>query len=215
MEQQTLKVESREIFGKGACRRIRRSGKLPGVLYGLGNNKAVQVDPRIVTKILLTEGGHNLVFRLEGEGVTDKRALIKDWQVDPVSRALLHVDLIEIDTSKKVEVTIALNYVGKAAGVAEGGVLNIVERTMEVSCFPDRIPQHIDVDVSALTVGDSIHLNQLVLPEGVVAMNALNPTLVTVVPPAKEEDAAPSLTPAAEPEVIKEKKVAEPEGEKK
>lgn len=218
MEQSSLNVAPRSTFGKGACRKIRSAGKLPGVLYGMGNNAAVELEPRAIERILLTEGGHNQVFKLNGAGLSEKRAMIKDWQVDPVTRRLLHVDLLEIDTTKKVEVTVVLNFVGKSVGVTEGGVLNIVEREIPVKCFADRIPSHIDIDVSALGIGDSIHLDQLTLPEGVEADGALNMTLVTVVPPTKEEDAVASLTPAAEPEVITAKKpeadAAAPGGDK-
>jgi large subunit ribosomal protein L25 len=119
--------------------------------------------------------------------------------------------LLEIDINKKIQVTVKLNFVGKAAGAADGGVLNIVEREIEVSAFPNRIPKSIDVDVSALTIGDSLHLDGVKLPEGVEASSHSNPTLCALVPPAKEEDAAPSLTPAAEPEVITAKAPAEGE----
>jgi len=214
MEQLNLNVEVRKETGKGANRRLRSSGKLPGVIYGLGKNLSVAVDPRPIKKLLLEEGGRNRTLNLKGEGVDGRVALIKEYLVDPVSRELLHLDLLEIDITKKIDVTVALNFVGKAAGVAEGGVLNIVEREVLVRCLPNAIPKHIDVDVSALKIGDSIHLDQLSFPEGVEKVSQMNPTLVGVVPPAKEEEAAATLTAPAEPEVITAKKPeAAPEGE--
>ena len=212
MEQINLTVEMRQGTGKGANRKLRAVGKLPGVVYGLGKNLNISVDPRPIKKLLLEEGGRNKTLNLQGEGLQGRFALIKDYLVDPVSRNLLHVDLLEIDINKKIDVTVPLNFVGKALGVAEGGVLNIVERTVMVRCLPIAIPKHIDVDVSSLQIGDSIHLDQLVLPEGVEKVSHTNPTLVGVVPPTKEEEAAPSLTAAAEPEVITAKK-PEAEGE--
>jgi len=206
MEQQTLSVETRQEKGKGISRRLRRAGKLPGVLYGLGHNVSVVVDPKSIHKLLLTEGGKNQIFNLLGSGVEGKHALVKDYQIDPVSRQLLHVDLLEIDVNKKITVTVTLNFTGKAVGVADGGVLNIVERDIEVKCLPNRIPSHIDVDVTALKIGASFHLDELSLPEGIEKASHTNPTLVTVVPPTKEEEAAPSLAPTAEPEVITAKK---------
>jgi large subunit ribosomal protein L25 len=143
------------------------TGKIPACLYGLGKNANVIADPLALTRLLLQEGGRNRILTLQGAGLEGKHALVKDYAVDPLSRKLLHVDLLEIDTKKKISVTVAINFTGKAAGVAEGGVLNIVEREIEVRCLPNKIPQHIDVDVTALTIGDSIHLDQVALPEGI------------------------------------------------
>lgn len=206
MEQISLSIEMREGTGKGVNRRLRAQGKLPGVVYGLGKNANIAVDPRPIKKLLLEEGGRNKTLNLQGAGLEGRFALIKDYHVDPASRELMHVDLLEIDINKKIDVTVPLNFIGKAAGVGEGGVLNIVERTVMVRCLPVAIPKAIDVDVSALAIGDSIHLDQLVLPSGVEKVSHTNPTLVGVVPPAKEEEATPSLTAAAEPEVITAKK---------
>lgn len=211
MEQLSLSLELRQGRKKGAARKLRGAGKLPGILYGLGNQTAVAVDPRFIQKHLLEEGGRNRIFNLLGGGLEGKHALIKDYQIDPVSRVLLHVDLLEIDVSKKINVTVMLNFTGKSIGVAEGGVLNIIERSMQVRCLPTNIPQHIDVDVTALAIGHSLHADQVTLPEGIEKATQMNSTLVTVVPPAKEEEATPSLTPAAEPEVITAKKPAEGE----
>lgn len=211
MEQQTLSVEARSGTGKGVSRRLRMAGKLPAVIYGLGKTAPLAVEPTFVTRQLLSEEGRNRVFNLKGAGLDGRHALIKDYQVDPVSRKLVHVDLLEIDVTKKINVTVKLNYTGRAAGVADGGVMNIIERDVEVRCLPNKIPKHIDIEVTALKIGDSIHLDSVALPEGVEKVSHINPTLVTVVPPAKEEELAPQLTQSAEPEVITEKKPAEGE----
>lgn len=212
MEQQTLSVESRQKTGKGVARKLRATGKLPGVLYGMGKSAPVVVDPRAILRLLMEEGGRNRVLTLDGQGLAGKHALIKDYQVDPVSRTLVHVDLLEIDINKKIIVTVPLNFTGKSAGVAEGGVMNIISRTIEVKCLPNAIPKHIDVDITALKIGDSIHLDDLRLPEGMEKSVLTNPTLCACVPPAKEEDAAPKLAATAEPEVITEKKAEGEEG---
>jgi len=200
--EQTLTVETRSTKGKNEARRLRAAGKVPGVLYGTGKNHDLVLDPRAVTAALLSETGETSIFSLKGGGMEGKKVLFKDWQVDPLSRKLVHVDLYEIDPKKKLLVTVKLNYVGKAIGVADGGVLNMVARDLEVRCLPDKIPAHIDVDVSALKIGASIHLREITLPEGVEPASHRNDTLVTVVPPTKEEEAAPVLTQAAEPEVL-------------
>ncbi|MBI1862437.1 MAG: 50S ribosomal protein L25 [Deltaproteobacteria bacterium] len=211
MEVQTLEVSIREQLGKGAARRTRMAGNIPGVLYGTGKATSVTVSPRSVTSLLLQEGGQNRVLTLKGTGVEGRAAMIKDYQVDPLSRKLLHIDLLEIDLAKKIQVTVKLNFVGRPIGVADGGVMNIIERAIAVRCLPNQIPAHIDVDVAALKIADSIHLADITLPTGVERMPNVNPTLVTVVPPAKDEELAPSLAPSAEPEVITEKKAAEGE----
>ncbi len=206
MEQKTLSVEKREELGKGHSRRLRASGKLPGVLYGLGKCASVTVDPGIITRLLLEEGGRNQILNLKGGGLDGKHALVKDYQVHPVSRKLVHLDLIEIDVSKKIEVTVPLNFIGKSVGVAEGGVLSIIDRNILIRCLPTNIPKHVDVDVTNLKIGDSLHLENVTLPEGIEKAMHTNPTIVTCVPPTKEEEAAPSLAPTAEPEVITAKK---------
>lgn len=212
MEQLTLAVDSRANLGKGACRKIRKTGKLPGVLYGLGKNQAISVEPKIIHNLLLEEGGRNKVLNLKGAGVDGRHAIIKTFQIDPVKRNLLHVDLLEIDVSKKIEVTVPLSFVGRAAGVADGGVLNVIERVLAIKCLPTQIPKHIDVDVTALKIGDAIHLDQVSLPEGMEKSSHHNLTLVTVVPPTKEEEATPQLAASAEPEVIGAKKEEGAEG---
>jgi large subunit ribosomal protein L25 len=214
MEQHTLWVEPRQQTGKGVNRKIRKSGKVPAVLYGMGKSQAVVVDPVTVTRNLLNKEARNWVYSIEDGALKGKNILIKDWQVDPLSRRLVHVDLLEIDVTKKIKVTVALSFVGKSAGVAEGGVLNIIERTIEVMAVPNKIPKNIEVDVTSLAIGRSIHLSEITLPEGVEKATQIDPTLVACVPPAKDEDATPSLTAAAEPEVITAKKVEGEEGAK-
>ena len=208
MEQHKLSVEIRESFGKGPARRARQAGRIPGIIYGHGEaNVAVTVDPAIVERTLLREGGKNQVFDLEGANLKGKKALIKEYQVDPVSRKLLHVDLMEVRATDTVEVTVKINYVGKAKGVKDdGGVMNIIQRDIEVECRPDQIPEHIDIDVTELRMNHSIHLSEVTMPEGVSALNQTDVTLVTIVPPSKEEDTTASLESNAEPEVITEKK---------
>lgn len=208
----SLEVAIREECGKGAARRTRGQGKLPGVLYGSGKSVSITTEPKIIHELLLQKGGRNRVLTLKGTGVEGRSVMIKSYQVDPLSRALIHVDLLEIDLKKKIRVTVPLSFVGRAAGVADGGVMNIVERAISVNCLANQIPNHIDVDVTTLKIGDSIHLADLSLPAGMDKGPNLNPTLVTIVPPTKDEELAPSLAPSAEPEVITEKKAEGEEG---
>lgn len=213
MESNNLSVEARDKKGKGPARRLRMVGKIPAVLYGQGNHTLLTTDPKVIERTLVQEGGKNRVYKLTGGGVDNKSVLVKDYQVDPVSRRLLHVDLYEIDITAKVEVTVAINFTGKSVGVVEGGILNYIEREILVKCLPDRIPKHIDIDITALKIGDSLHLDEVALPEGLEKAAKGNPTICAVVPPAKEEEMVASLAPTAEPEVITEKKKEPAEGE--
>ena len=159
MEEHTLWVEPRQQTGKGVNRKIRKAGKIPAVLYGMGKSQAVVVDPTTVTRNLLNKDARNWVYSIVDGALKGKNILIKDWQVDPLSRRLVHVDLLEIDVSKKIKVTVAINFTGKCIGVAEGGVLNIIERSIDVLALPNKIPKGIDVDVTSLAIGRSIHLS--------------------------------------------------------
>ena len=202
METAKLSVELRSGTGKSVTRKLRAAGRLPGVLYGLGKSAPVTVDPTTIQRILLNEKERLKVFLAEGQGIAGKNVIVKDYQVDPVTRRLVHVDLLEVDITKTIDVVVPINIVGKAAGVADGGVLNIIEREILVRCLPTKVPNHIDVDVTQLTIGSSLHLEDLALPEGVQKVSTTNDTIVTCVPPTKEEDAVASLSPTAEPEVL-------------
>lgn len=202
MESAKLSVELRSGTGKSVTRKLRAAGRLPGVLYGLGNSAAVTVDPTTLTRILLNEKERLKVFVAEGKGIAGKNVIVKDYQVDPLTRRLVHVDLLEVDITKTIDVVVPINIVGKAAGVADGGVLNIIERQILIRCLPTKVPDHIDVDVTALTIGSSLHLDEITLPEGATKVSHNNDTIVTCVPPTKEEEAVASLAPTAEPEVL-------------
>jgi large subunit ribosomal protein L25 len=208
METAKLSVELRSGTGKSVTRKLRAAGRLPGVLYGLGKSAPVTVDPATIQRILLNEKERLKVFFAEGNGITGKNVIVKDYQVDPLSRKLVHVDLLEVDITKTIDVVVPINIVGKAAGVTEGGVLNIIEREILVRCLPTKVPNHIDVDVTSLTIGSSIHLDEIALPEGVQKVSTINETIVTCVPPTKEEEAVASLAPTAEPEVLTAKQPA-------
>jgi len=202
MESAKLTVDLRSGTGKSVTRKLRAAGKLPGVLYGLGKSAPVVVDPKTLQRILLNEKERLKVFVAEGTGIKGTNVIVKDYQVDPVTRRLVHVDLLEVDITKTIDVVVPINIIGKALGLADGGVLNIIERTIAVRCLPTMVPNHIDVDVTALIIGSSLHLDEVTMPEGVQKVSTANDTLVTCVPPAKEEAVVASLTPGAEPEVL-------------
>jgi large subunit ribosomal protein L25 len=150
-------------FNKNAARRVRVSGKIPAVVYGAGQESvAVTVDPKVITKILHSDSGHNTIFDLDVTGTTVAKAMIVDWQREPMKGALLHIDLKRIAMDKTMTVSVPIQLIGVPVGVkAEGGILEHVLREVEIECLPSDIPSHLDVDVSNLGMNQAIHVSDL------------------------------------------------------
>lgn len=203
----TLTAELREESGKGAARKLRVAGRVPAVVYGHHRqSQSLSLDARDLGRTLERVSASS-VFELTVGGAP-VRALIREIQRHPVKRTLVHVDFQELVAGEKVTVRIPLVFVGTAAGVREqGGLLEEVTRELEISAEPSSIPDHIDVDVSALTIGHPLHVRDLVLPSGVTTLTDGGATVVQVSAPRLEEEAASSgEAPAGEPEVLREKK---------
>jgi large subunit ribosomal protein L25 len=150
-------------FNKNAARRVRVSGKIPAVVYGAGKESvAVTVDPRVITKILHSDSGHNTIFDLDVTGSGLVKVMIVDWQHEPIKGALLHIDLKRIAMNKTMKVSVPIQLVGVPVGVkAQGGILEHVLREVEIECLPNDIPSHLDVDVSGLELNAAIHVSDL------------------------------------------------------
>ncbi len=150
-------------FNKNAARRVRAAGRIPAVVYGAGQESvAVSVDPRVITKILHSDSGHNTIFDLDVSGAGLVKAMVVDWQHDPIKGALLHIDLKRIAMDKAMQVSVPIQLIGVPVGVkAEGGILEHVLREVEIECLPGDIPGHLDVDVSALALHGSVHVSDL------------------------------------------------------
>ena len=225
MEIRELTVMPREGVGKSVARRLRRSGKTPGILYGGASPVNIAVDPREVFRIIHGHEGSTQLLRVTFAGSKDSRMVIlRDIQLDPVSEDLVHVDLQEVNMDKPIQVTVALHHVGEPIGVRDTqGILEMVLREIQVSCLPANIPEDIKADVSNLAIGDVLTVGELVVPEGVRVLTDKAQAVATVAPPAAEEVAAPVAVVAgavaagpAEPEVLTERKPKEePEAEDK
>lgn len=219
MERVALTAQIREKAGKGIARSLRREKKIPAVLYSHGKSMSISVVNKDVAKILNIEGGEHALINLKlegGSGAGDKMALIKDFQRDPITGSLLHLDLMEVAMNEKVKVPVAVHITGNAAGVKEGGILQLALRQLEVECLPTQIPDFIEVNVSALKINESIHVRDIKLSEGVRILTDSDATVVTIQPPISAEKLESMLTaaPAAEagePEVVGKKKEAEAE----
>jgi large subunit ribosomal protein L25 len=196
-------------FNKNAARRVRVAGKIPAVVYGAGQDSvAVTVDPKIITRILHSESGHNTIFDLNIEGGAATKAMIVDWQNEPIKGKLLHIDLKRIAMDKVMQVSVPVQLVGVPTGVKnQGGILEHVLREVEIECLPGDIPGHIDVDVTGLElhgvlrIADLPHSGKLKFLEDEDATVAH----VTII---KEEAPAEAALEAAptEPEVAKKGK---------
>jgi large subunit ribosomal protein L25 len=225
MEIRELTVTPREGVGKSVARRLRRSGKTPGILYGGASPLNIAVDPREVFRIIHGHEGSTQLLRVTFAGSKDSRMVIlRDLQLDPVSEDLVHVDLQEVNMDKPIQVTVALHHVGEPVGVRDTqGILEMVLREVQVSCLPASIPEDIKADVSNLAIGDVLTVAELVVPEGVRVLTDRAQAVATVAPPAAEEVAAPVaavvgavVAAPAEPEVLTERKPKEePEVEEK
>jgi len=150
-------------FNKNAARRVRVAGKIPAVVYGAGQDSvAVTVDPKVITRILHSESGHNTIFDLNIEGGNATKAMIVDWQNEPIKGKLLHIDLKRIAMDKVMQVSVPVQLVGVPTGVKnQGGIIEHVLREVEIECLPADIPSHLDVDVSNVELHGVIRIADL------------------------------------------------------
>ncbi len=217
MERVALTAQVREKAGKGIARGLRRDGKVPAVLYSHGKSMPLAMGNKDLTKILNTEGGEHALINLTLEGAKETKermALIKDYQLDPISGSLVHVDLQEVAMNEKVKLQVAVHITGSSAGVKEGGIMQLALRELEVECLPHCIPDHIEVNISELKVNESLHVRDIQAPADVRILTDLDATVVTIQPPisdAKLEamlQAAPAVE-TGEPELVKKPKKEE------
>jgi large subunit ribosomal protein L25 len=212
LETLEIQVNPREPGNKRQARRLRREGKIPAILYGPKVEPiALELNKKdFSTRVAGLEGSHLVRLKSRSTTLADKVALVKDMQYHPISGDVMHADFYEVDLTAKIEVNVPLHFIGKAAGVVRGGILQPIVREIQVECLPMDIPQFFDVDVSALDIGDSVHIEELPMPEGITAVYDSNFALVTVATPTVEEEptavAAPAegVPVAAAPEEIKE-----------
>ncbi|HEX2917245.1 MAG TPA: 50S ribosomal protein L25 [Edaphobacter sp.] len=194
-------------FNKNAARRVRVAGKIPAVVYGAGQDPvAVTVDPKVITKILHSESGHNTIFDLNVEGGAATKAMIVDWQNEPIKGRLLHIDLKRIAMDKAMRVSVPVQLVGTATGVKnQGGILEHVLREVEIECLPGDIPSHIDVDITNLELHGVIRIADLPHSGKLKFLGEEDATVahITII---KEEAPAEAAEGASEPEVAKKGK---------
>ena len=211
----TLAAATRDGLGKNEARRLRRSGRVPAVLYGGDSTGGVPlaVDPDEVHRILHSESGVNTLIALSVDGGDSSQVMVREFQLDPLSNTLLHVDFYRPALDKVITVTVPVLLAGEPAGVKQqGGLLDFVQRDVQVECLPTEIPEHIQIDVSELLIGQGVRLRDLL--EGVSWTPVSEPEtlLVHVIAPKveeapeTEEAAAEAVEEGAQPEVVKKGK---------
>jgi large subunit ribosomal protein L25 len=211
----TITVEPRETRGKNEARRLRVRGMVPAVVYGIGSEPvSIAINPKEVTGILKSGSGHNTIFDIDIQG-SKAPVMIVDWQHEPIKSQLLHVDLLRIDLSKRVVVKIPVHTHGEAVGVKlQGGQHEIITRDIEIECLPDEIPEVFDVDITRLSIGQSIRASEIPLTGSMRLISPGDAVISHVIGVrATTDDAA--ATAVAEPEVVKKGKKEEAGEEKK
>jgi large subunit ribosomal protein L25 len=199
---ETLEIQAvaRVVGSKNQARRLRHSGKIPAILYGPKTQPvALELDKKdFSVRVAGLEGSHLVRLKSTAPDLAEKVALVKAMQFHPISGDVTHADLYEVDLAARIQVRVPLRFTGKAAGVTRGGILQPIVREVEVECLPLDIPNSFNVDVSALDIGDSIHVEEIRTPEGVNLVFDSNFAVVTVVTPTVEE--APTAAAPAEGE---------------
>jgi large subunit ribosomal protein L25 len=216
MASATLKFETREGRGKNEARRLRASGRIPAVLYGAEKGKALEisVDPKALLRILHSESGVNTLIGLEGaKAARDTRVLVKEYQLDPIDHKLLHADFYQVAMDKALTVTVPIVLKGEAKGVKQqGGIVDFVNREIEIEVLPGDIPENITVDVTELMLNQGIRVRDLQTegakwkPVSDGDMMIVHVVTLKIEEEAPAADAAAAPAVAAEPEVIKKGK---------
>ncbi len=223
-----LEATARDSFGKNEARRTRQGGRVPAVVYGAtgeGGSReatAIAVDPRALLKILHSESGANTLISLKLGGAGDARVLIREFQLDPVTHAVLHADFYRVRMDRMIHVTIPVMVKGEPKGVKQqGGIVEFIRREIEVECLPTDIPEHVEIDVSELMLHEGVRVRDIAADLRWKSVSDPEMMLIRVILPKAEEvaatpeaaAAAATATPA-EPEVLKKGKKEEEEAVK-
>ncbi|HMK60312.1 MAG TPA: 50S ribosomal protein L25 [Dissulfurispiraceae bacterium] len=215
MEKHNLNVSSRAALGKGGARGLRRKELIPGVMYRGGDSLPIEIAAKELSQFISKTAGEQVLVNLNFHNDT-KMAIVKDYQVDPIRGGLLHVDFQEISATEEIKISVHIVTTGESIGVKrDKGILQYGVREMEIECLPEKIPGHITVDISNLGIGQSIHVRDIQLGEGIKLLSDPGEMIIAVTTIKEEVAAAPeAAAEVAEPEVIKKGKKPE-EGEEK
>lgn len=193
MQQQFLNAESRKELGKNACYRLRKKGYIPAVLYSHGKSESLKILRNDFFKIFKGHISENVLLNLIIDNQTNQpcKVFVKDYQVHPVTDEILHLDFYKVTEGEKIHTRVPVEIVGVAKGVKMGGILEFVERELEIECLPSEIPEKIVVDVTNLEIGHSIHIKEIPKVGSVKFLDDENKVVVTVLAPHKHEEVKP------------------------
>lgn len=208
MSELTIEVHERPGRGSGASRKLRAAGKIPAVVYGGGRESiAIEVDAHALHELLRKSGSEHAIFLLKlGDTGKSRHTMIRDLDIDPISRRIRHVDFQRVNLKESVRVSVPIELIGTPDGVKnEGGVLDFITREVEIESLPGQIPPHLELDVSELNIGQHLEAGSLTLPEGVELLEDLDRVLVSVAHPRVVEEEV------EEEEELLEEEMEEPE----
>ena len=193
-----LDATPRVVFGKNAMRKLRATGELPAVIYGQGEPLSVQVSARLANKVIHQAHGQIIKVRLQdGKKTADKACLLKEVQATPVGARLLHLDFQEVSADRPVRVSVEIHPVGTPVGVTFGGIMQVMMHAITVECLPKDIPAFIEVDVTDLKIGHSLHVKEITYPKGVKPVTDGQTAVVVITGRTKEEEETPAAAAAA------------------
>lgn len=209
-----MEVQLREDKGKGAARALRRNGFVPAIVYGHGMEPTAIKFPERRLNRLLGVGGENVIINMEIGEREAETVMLKELQVDPVTRRIIHADFMRVSLEEQVRTHIPITLIGTAQGVSEGGVQEFLLRELDIECQAGKMPEHIEIDVSSLNIGDQIRVRDVELGEEMAVFDDLSTIIVTIAAPTiirvEEEEAVPIVEgEEMEPEVIGEKREEE------
>jgi len=191
MEERVLNIELRTKTGKGISRQLRRNNSIPGIVYGKGMESVpVSIGTKELSTAIAGEGGRNHLLTLKGGGLDGQMVIVAELLQDCLKGTPRHVDLHKINMADKVRVKVSVNLVGSPIGVKEGGLLDFAMHEIEIECFPTHIPEHIDVDVTELTIGHSLHIGDIKALPGIKVLGDAKASVVSVLGKVKEEPVA-------------------------
>jgi large subunit ribosomal protein L25 len=220
MEKILVKADKRPEIGKGNARSLRRAGMVPAVVYSGGNSMPITVQTKQMTKLIYSGVGEHALITIElnedGAKTSEHPVLVKDYQRDPVSEDLLHIDFMEVSLEEVVNVTVRLDIVKQPIGIKMGGIMQHRLREVEVECLPTQIPDKFEINAESIEIGHSLHVSDLQVPEGIKIITDPSEVILLVSAPAAEEAAAEvAAATSAEPELVKGKgKEEAPKAEK-
>jgi large subunit ribosomal protein L25 len=221
MDKVSIVVQPRDVTGSRATRRLRKSGLIPGVLYGHGNEATVfAVDPHDLRAALSTGAGSHAVLAVTVKGhKKEHNAIIKEMELDRVKSVVTHIDLQEIRLDETIETTVAVSFEGEAKGVKAGGMLDESTREVTIKGLVTAIPEHLTIDISELDMNETAKVGDLIVPDGIEVLNDPDEVLCSVLPPRKieeeelvEGEAVVEGEAAAEPEIVGKGEKEEAEG---